>query len=117
MTIDTSHALFVRNAYRYATATDTAVKAKNDAAIEVSLDTNLDATAAQARADNELAANDNPRYFEIEIEGLLQIDSFVGGPVSYLLDFPEFQTDGDAMTVVSVSADFNNGRTIIGVRG
>lgn len=117
MTIDVDHAIFVRTEFRYATATDSAVKAKNPMATETSINTNLSESDAEALADNYLAANDNPRYFEIEVEGIFVLSNFVGGPPSFILDFPKFQTDGRTMTVVSVSADFNTGYSTIGVRG
>lgn len=114
---DNERAIFVKQEYRYATAIDSAVKAKNQMAREITIDTNLSEVDAATRADNELAFNEHPRYFELEIEGILSLNDFAGGPLSYLLDFPDYKTDNRQATVVSFSADYNTNTTVIGVRG
>lgn len=114
---DNERAIFVKQDYRYATAIDSAVKAKNQMAREIAIDTNLSEADAITRANNELAFNESPRYFELEIEGILTLNDFVEGPLSYLLDFPEYKTENRQATVVSFSADYNTNTTVIGVRG
>lgn len=117
MITDTEHAIFVRQEYRYATAIDNAVKAVNPMARDISINTQLSAASAQTLANNYLAYNANPRVFDVEIEGLLDLSSFIGGPPSFIANFPKYHLDGRTLTVVSSSADYNTGTTLIQVRG
>jgi hypothetical protein len=114
---DQERSIFVKNEYRYSIAQNTLVVARNPQADELTIVSNLNENDAELMAEKLLAVHDNPRFFEIEIEGILDITSFIGGPVSYILDFPAFETDGRTMTVVGFKADFNTGKTTISVRG
>lgn len=110
-------ALFVRQEYRYVTAKDDAIRAVNPKAREIEIQTNLNEADAETRANNELAANDNARVFEVEIEGLIPLSAFVGGPPSFIPNLPEYGLTSGQLTVVSATIDYNSGITRLQVRG
>lgn len=116
-TLDPSRAAFVKQEYRYATRSDTSVKSRNDAARDVTVDTNLDETAANALASKYLAENSKPRVFEVRLQGVIPLEAFVGGPPRYIPSFPRLATDGRAMKVISASIDYDAGITVVKVRG
>ena len=113
----TDRAAFVKQEYRRTTATDQAVKDRNPKARTITLDSNLDEASAVTLAAKVLAANKAPRIFDFEIEGVMPLDSFIGGCPSFIPDFPEFSTDGRTMKVVSASTDYEAGTTLLRVRG
>ena len=117
MTPEQERALFVRQPFRYVTAKDDSIKAVNPQATEIQIDTRLDETAAQLLASNYLNANDRPRVFEIEIEGLIDSSAFNGGPPSFLPNLPEYGLETGQLTLVATSVDYNTGITKIEVRG
>lgn len=116
-TYDTNRATFVQNEYRYTTKTNAAVKARNNGAREIEIYTQLDATAANAIATKYLADNAAPRAFEVVLEGVVFLDSFVGGPPSFIPNFPKYATDGRAMKVMGYNTDIESNSTTIQVRG
>ncbi len=113
---DSSHALFVRNEYRYADAIDNTVKAKNPSAREVSINTQLNAVDATAIANKHLADVKNPRVWEIEIQGVLDLSSFIGGPPSFIPNFPKYAKTTGEVKITAASVDYNAGTTIMEVR-
>lgn len=117
MADSTDRAAFVKQEYRRTIATDQAVKDRNPKARTITLDSNLDEASAVALAAKVLDANQNPRLFEFEIEGVMPLDSFIGGCPSFIPDFPELATDGRTMKVVSASTDYETGATTVWVRG
>ncbi|MBD8699273.1 hypothetical protein IFT54_05515 [Sphingomonas sp. CFBP 13714] len=114
---DINRATHVQNEYRYVTKTNPAVKARNSGAREVTLFTQLNGATADALATQYLADNAAPLAFEIVLEGIVFLDSFVGGPPSFIPNFPKFATDGRAMKVVSYASDIDANTTTIQVRG
>lgn len=114
---DENRAVFVINEYRYADIKDTAIKARNPAAKEVVINTQLDEADAEDLAQKYLDDNTNPRVWEIEIEGILEISSFIGGPPSFLANFPKYAKTTGSVKIVSASADYSTGITTIQVRG
>ena len=117
MDIDANRAAFVKQAYRYATGTEPLVKARNDAARVIEVNTNLDEATATALASKYLAENDEPLVYEIEFEGVLDLSDFIGGPPRYIPDFPKLDTDGRAMKVFYAAANEQSNTTIVRVRG
>ena len=116
-TYDTNRATFAQQEYRFLTKSDPAIKARNDGAREIEIYTNLDATAASDLATKYLADNVAPRAFEVTLEGVVFLDSFIGGPPSFVPKFPKFATDDRAMKVFSYSTDIESNTTVIQVRG
>jgi hypothetical protein len=116
-TYDTNRTTFVQQEYRYITKSVPAIKSRNDGAREIEIYTNLDATAASDLAAKYLADNVAPRAFEITLEGVVFLDSFIGGPPSFVPNFPKYATDGRAMKVFSYSTDIESNTTVIQVRG
>lgn len=113
---NTDHALFVLHEYRKAIATNPGVIALNDGAAEIAIDTSLNEAAAEALADKILAENEHPRLFEHEIEGLLWLDFFIGGPPQWQVVADHDAVD-EPMKGISTSIDFNEGISTIEVRG
>lgn len=109
--------VLIKREYRYATSENAIVKATNPSATEISFDTNLNAADAQAMADKVRSFHESPRYFEIEVDGIISLDEFNTGPLAYVLDFPEFVTDSRRMTAVGMKVDYNTNKTTISVRG
>ncbi len=113
---NTDHALFVLQEYRKAIATNPGVLALNDGAGHIDISTSLNEATAEALADKILAENEHPRLFEHQIEGLLWLDFFIGGP-------PQWQVIADhdalnqSMKGISTSIDFNDGISTVEVRG
>ncbi|WP_242152589.1 hypothetical protein [Sphingomonas sp. BAUL-RG-20F-R05-02] len=116
-TLDPNRAAFVTNEYRYVTPTSPTVKSRNPAAREVKVDTNLDQAAATALAAKYLAENIQPRVLEIVLQGIINLDAFIGGPPSYIPNFPKLATDGRTMKVIGATVDYGAGKTTVRVRG
>ena len=117
MALDPTRAALVRQEYRYAVQTAPAVKARNDAAREVEVDTQLDLASASALASKYLAENASPRVFEVRLEGVIHIDAFVGGPPRFIPNFPREATDGRIMKVIGATVDYGRGETVVRLRG
>lgn len=116
-TYDTNRATLVQNEYRYVTKTNPAVKARNAGAREVTIFTQLNGAAADTLAAKYLADNAAPLAFEVVLEGIVFLDSFVGGPPSFIPNFPKYATDGRTMKVVSYNSDIDANTTTVQVRG
>jgi hypothetical protein len=117
MTIDASRAAFIKNEYRWATASDPAVQARDASARREEIPANVDATTASELADLILAQNDTPRVFEVEILDLVLPDDLVGGVPRFVLDAPEFGTDGRVQRTTTFTCDLNSRVTTIKVHG
>lgn len=113
---NTDHALFVLQEYRKAIATNPGVIALNDGAGQIDISTSLNETAAEALADKILAENEHPRLFEHEIEGLLWLDFFIGGPPQWQV-VAERDALNQPMKGISSTIDFNDGISTVEVRG
>lgn len=111
------HSLFVRQEYRFATAKNDLIKATNPKAREVEIRTQLSAAIAEAMAQKYLDVNEKPRVYTIEIEGIVSLSSFTGGPPSFDPNFPDYAHTSGRLVLVSASADYNTGITTIEVRG
>jgi hypothetical protein len=83
----------------------------------VQVDTQLDQASAAALAANYLAGNVNPRAFEVKLEGVTFLDSYIGACPTFIPNFPKFNTDGRTMKVVGFTTDFEANSTTIQVRG
>ncbi len=116
-TLDTNRAAFVQQEYRYSTKTSPTVLARNPAARTVEIPTNLDETAASALATKYLAENTSPRVFEVVIQGVTYLDSFIGTVPTFVLNALKYQTDGRVLKVVSFTTDFEANTTTLQVRG
>ena len=116
-TLDPVRAAFVQEEYRTISPSSSTVLGRNPAARVVEVMTNLDEAGATALANKYLAENIQPRVFDIELEGVIHIDSFIGGPPRYIPNFPRLATDGRTMKVISASVDYDAGRTTVRVRG
>lgn len=117
MALDTNRAAFVQQEYRYATRTNPTVLARNPAARTVVLPTNLDEMTATALATKYLTDNNKPRVFEIVIEGVTYLDSFVGTVPTFILNAPKYQIDNRVLKVVGFTTDFEANTTTLQVRG
>ncbi len=113
---NTDHALFVLQEYRKAIATNPGVLALNDGAGQITIDTSLNEAAAEALADKILAENEHPRLFEHQIEGLLWLDFFIGGPPQWQVVADHDAVD-EPMKGIGTSIDFNEGISTVEVRG
>jgi len=116
-TLDPNRAAFVTNEYRYVSPTNPSVKARNQAAREVSVDTNCDQATATALAAKYLGENIQPRVFEIVLQGVIHLDAFLGGPPRYIPNFPKLSTDNRTMKVIGATVDYGAGKTTVRVRG
>lgn len=113
----TEHSLFVRQEYRFATASDGAIKAVNPKAREIEIRTQLSEAYAEAMAEKYLSVNEKPRVFTIEIEGVMDLANFVGGPPSFIPNLPDYALTSGRLVVTSASVDHDAGITTIEVRG
>lgn len=117
MALDTNRAAFVQQEYRYTPKDDPLVLARNPAARTVEVSTNLDEATANALAAKYLAENASPRVFEIVIQGVTFLDSFVGTVPSFTLNAPKYQTDSRVLKVVGFTTDFEANTTTLQVLG
>jgi len=116
-TLDPNRAAFVQQEYRYTNPTNVDVKARNPSARTVEINTNLGEADATILATKILADNNTPRVFEVVLEGVVFLDSFVGGVPTFIANLPKFSTDGNARKVMSFTTDFEANTTTIQVRG
>ncbi len=116
-TFDTNRAAFVQQEYRYDPQLNAAVSARNAAARTVSIDTQLDQASAANLATKMLAENNAPRIFEVVLEGVTFLDSFIGQCPAFVLNFLKYKTDGRTMKVMGFTTDFETNTTTIQVRG
>ena len=113
-----THAVFVKQELRYMTAMDSGLHAVNPKATQVDIETNLTESAdAQVLADLYLEANEHPRVFSVQIEGLLTLDSFVSNPPSFIAEFPRYSMTGNRLTVTAASINYETGITTLEIRG
>lgn len=117
MALDTNRAAFVQQEYRYVTRANPTIRARNDAARTVEVVGNIDEATANGLAGKYLAENDRPRVFEVVIQGVTYLDSFVGSVPTFILSTPKYQTDGRVYKVVGFTTDFEANTTTLQVRG
>ncbi len=113
---DSERALLLLHEYRYHTEQRVDVKAKNDAAGEIILETSLNEAQAVQLANKIADDNENPRLISAEIEGLIWLDFFEGGPPQFALTMERDALD-KAMKGISVKCSFSSGTSILEVRG
>lgn len=115
--IDTDHAIFVREAYRYEEVSEPAIKARNKGAQKLTIETQLGQSAAAALARKYLAENQQPRTFEVEFEGTADFADFIGAPPAYIVNSERLVTDGRTSRTFSQTVDYTKGITVVQVRG
>jgi hypothetical protein len=108
---------FVQDEYRYVEAVNQAVKDRNPEAREITIDTQLNKALATIRANAELTGQTAPRYFEIKLEGVLHLDSLVGGPPAWTLVAPTYHVDDREFRTVGFTTDYKANRVVVKVRG
>ena len=113
---DTERALLVLKEYRYHDEPNYLVEARNDAAGEYKIATSLNEDAAEALAKKIAADNVAPRLFTVEVEGLLWLDWFKGGPPQWRTVFDHDALDKN-MKAISVKCRFSTGTSTVEVRG
>jgi hypothetical protein len=117
-TLDQDRAVFVRKAYREFEAKDLTVLTTYPSARSITLQTNLDAVAAQAQADKMLADAKKPMLsFEVTIEGTMELDRFIGQNPTVIATLPRLATTGRNMRIVSARTDYDTNTTTLTVRG
>jgi len=112
---DTNRASFVQQAYRYVTAVDNSIIARNPTAREVEINTNLNQASAQALANAYLADNKQPRAYEVQIEGVIFLDTLADGVPRFILESPK--SDGRTLKLVGFTTDYETNTTTLQVRG
>ena len=113
---DADRALLILSEYRKVVVKDSLVKATNDAAGEININTSLDEAAATSLANKIAAENKHPRVFPIEIEGIMWLDFFAGGPPLWDVVLPHDAVD-EPMKGISIKCSFADGTSKIEVRG
>jgi hypothetical protein len=117
MATDTNRASFVQQEYRYATKRDATVLARNPGARQVELPAQVDEATANRLAQAILDDNKNPMTVQVEIEGLMLLDKFVGGVPSFTLNLKNLDTGSRVFKVIDFDNDFENNTTTMTVRG
>jgi hypothetical protein len=117
MATDTNRAAFVQQQYRHATALSAAVRARNPSAQTAEINTNLDEATAENLAAAILAENDKPRVYEVVLEGVTFLDTFVDGVPRFIADFPKMATDERTLKLVGFTTDYETNTTTLQVRG
>lgn len=112
-----NRAAFVQQQYRHATSVSTAVRARNPSAQIAEINTNLDEATAENLAAAILAENNRPRIYEVVLEGVTFLDTFVDGVPRFIADFPKIATDGRTLKLVSFTTDYEANTTTMQVRG
>ena len=113
---DADRALLILSEYRKVVVKDALVKATNDAAGEIAIDTSLDEAAATALANKIAAENKHPRLFPVTVEGIMWLDFFAGGPPKWDVVLPHDAVD-EQMKGISVKCSFSEGTSKVEVRG
>jgi len=112
-----SQLAFVTNSYRTLEKSNLDTKAKFSNARILNIVTNLDMAGALRRVDEELAAGDTTRVFELEIEKLYLPDDFIGAPPSFNIYSPADGLNGETFTAFEVAnVDLNTGISVLRVR-
>lgn len=115
---DTNRATFVQEEFRFTVAENATVLARNTTNPRVvEITTNLDEASASALANKYASENATPRAFEIVLEGVTFLSSFVGGVPAFTLNFPKDATDGRTFKVIGFSTDYDANTTTLQVRG
>lgn len=116
--LDNNRATFVRKEYRDFIAQDLTILNSFPSARSVTLQTNLNATDAQALANKMLADARNPRLvFEVEFEGTMELASLVGKNPMAIATFPRLAVDQLRCRIVAVTTDYEKNTTVVTVRG
>lgn len=123
MSFDPARGVFVKEALRYNTAVDTAVKASFPGAREMLVDTTIsDATQGLAAATELLAFYKNPAMkLNVVVEGVdvAALSQFDGSPPVFNVDFPEWGTTsgGLAMLPNQIEINYQTMTTKLSLRG
>ena len=113
---DTERALLLLKPYRYHDEPNPLVEAKNEAAGEIKINTSLVEADAVALAKKIAADNIAPRLHSVEVEGLMWLDWFAGGPPQWRTVFDHEKLDRN-MKAISVRCSFSKGTSTVEVRG
>jgi hypothetical protein len=117
MAIDSSRASFVQKEWRYQTASDPSVKSVYPNATPLVLETNFTRPVAQAIANSYLEETKVPSdTLSFELEGLITIDDWAGGPTRYALTAPMFNANAKVSKSVLIDMDYNTGTYLVTVR-
>ncbi|RZF61213.1 hypothetical protein EWE75_18655 [Sphingomonas populi] len=106
--------------YRYTIVEDASIKALYPAAIEIEVDTNLDASGGAALASSLWGqTNSIARQFDVEIEDVLYLDDFLTSPNRYVVSFDKHPAAGvgKTYTLIGAKIDYSANRTTLTVRG
>lgn len=120
MTIDPARAALVSQAYRYATNEDAMIFANSAGqAIEITIDTNLDATGGAAMSNAVfLATKNQAQTFTLDIEDVMFLEDWGTAPARYTLNFSRHPATGNAAyTVIGATVDYFANTTTLTVRG
>lgn len=117
MAIDPLRAAFIKQEYRYAIAKDAALLGTDKSGRSIEVAANVDAATASTLAAAILAQNADAKIYNVEIEGLLTLDSFLGGVPRYIPEIAELSTDGRTCLVLSFESDLETGKTTAKVFG
>lgn len=118
MNIDPNRSTFVQQEYRYEIAQNLSIKAVYPSARELVHNTNLSDVDSSNLAANLFNENNKvTQAYDVEVEGIYDLDDFEGGPLRWVLNFPQFATDGRAFKTAAIRLDPIRNRTILTVRG
>lgn len=118
MSNDPNRSAFVQHEYRYETAQDLGIKATYPNARELVHNTNLSDADASRLAGLMLAEGSiNAQAFKVTVEGHYGLEDIVGGPMCFVLDAPQYVTDGRVSKSAEFECDPLANRTAIVVRG
>ena len=117
-TLDPTRAAFASQEFRFETAEDLSVKANYPNAVELVIDTQLAAASAATLASTMLAATKTHALaFEVEIDGVLNLNDFDTTVNHYTVSFPQYATDGRTFKLVNAEMDWAANKTILRIRG
>ena len=118
MAVDVTRVSFVKQNYRYQTASDASIKTKYPNANEIVHQTNLSAASAATLATAYFnMVKGFPQAYSVEIEGVLQLEDLDTAPTHYTVSFPQYATDSRTFKLVSAEIDYVANRTKLVIRG
>lgn len=118
MAIDPSRAALINREFRYVRLSDFSVRSTYPQAREITLDTQLQEAPATALANQIF--NDTKTFktvFQVEIDGTLELEDFDLSVPTYILDAPDYATDGRVLKLIYADIDYQANATTLTVRG
>jgi predicted nicotinamide N-methyase len=114
----TNRAAMVRQEFRYQEVSDGTTQSLYKHADVVELPTNMDATSASGLAATILAAlKGHAMAWEVEIDGILNLEDFDLTVNQYTLSAPLYSTDNRTYKLVNADIDYVNNVTTLRIRG